>query len=93
MIISTVTVAQSRLKMPVIMARRPGVEAIGAGDGEVALVVSASARSCAGRISKVRTPAAAAVSRIEVISQVSPRTPRLLAVARPKRGTAIPIPA
>src|SRR5207249_1994729 len=83
MIISTVTVAHSRLKTPVSMARRAAEWIPGLEPGACA---AARALSWAGRISRARVAAAAVVRTIEVISHPLLRTPRRLAVANPKRG-------
>ena len=85
-IIKMVTVAHSRLKTPVSMARRAAdwVPRLEAG-----ACAAASALSWPGRINRARMAAAAAVRRIEAISQPLTRTPRLLAVAGPKTGTAM----
>jgi hypothetical protein len=88
--IRMVTVAHRRLKTPVSMARRAGDRVPGLEPGTCA---AARAPSWPGRISRARMAAAAAVRRIEAISQPLPRTPRLLAVASPKTGTAMPMAA
>lgn len=90
MIIRIVTVAHSRLKIPVNMASRAVAFGVTATSAPPASQMPSMIAACLGRTRAARTTAASAVSAIETISQVSPSTPMLLAVANPKTGTTTP---